>query len=72
MRMGSVPGDGAEERWRVFVAFWLLGGVTLVVIGIAMFAAVAHAHRVGGVLFLLGAISIGISLGVRRASQRSN
>jgi hypothetical membrane protein len=69
--MESRQGGDTDERWKVFIAFWLLGGVALVTIGIAMFADVAHAHRVGGVLVLLGIICLAVGLAVRRAGQRA-
>jgi hypothetical protein len=40
-------------------------------IGIAMFAVVAHSHRVAGLLMLAGIVSIVIGLTIRRAGQRA-
>jgi hypothetical protein len=65
-------GGGTDQRWQVFIAFWFLGAVALVAIGIAMFATVAHAHRVGGIIVLLGIICLTIGLVVRRAGQRAD
>jgi hypothetical protein len=61
-----------SERWQGFVAFWLLAGLALLVIGIGMFAAVHHGHRVGAVIALVGAVSLGIGLVVWRAGRRPN
>ena len=55
--------EGMEsDRWQGFVAFWLVGGIALLVIGIATFAAVHHAHRLGGVIALggIGCLVIGV------------
>jgi hypothetical protein len=59
-----------SDRWQLFVAFWLLGGLALLVIGIAVFAAVHHGHRVGAVIALVGVVSVAIGLVVRRAGRR--
>jgi hypothetical protein len=59
-----------SDRWQGFVAFWLIGGLALLVLGIAVFAAVHHAHRVGTVIALAGVVSLAIGLVVRRAGRR--
>jgi hypothetical protein len=59
-----------SERWQVFVAFWLLGGLALLVIGIAVFAAVRHGHRIGAVIALVGVVSLAIGFVVWRAGRR--
>ena len=65
------PRRGAQsDRWQSFVAFWLLGGLVLLAIGIEMFAAVRHGHRVGGLIALLGIVCLVIGLLVRRAARR--
>jgi hypothetical protein len=58
-----------RDRWQSFVAFWLLGGVALLVIGIATFAAVHNGHRVGAVIALLGIVCLAIGLVVWRAGR---
>jgi len=64
--------EGMEsDRWQGFVAFWLLGGLALLVIGIATFAAVRHAHRLGGVIVLVGIVCLAIGLLVLRAGRRA-
>jgi hypothetical protein len=65
------PDAGTDERWKLFIAFWLLGGATLVTIGIAMFAGVAHSHRLAALLIISGLISLAIGLFVRRAGSRA-
>jgi hypothetical protein len=61
-----------SDRWQGFIAFWLLGGLTLLVIGIAMFAAVRHGHRVGAVIVLIGIVCFAIGLLVWRAGRRQD
>ncbi len=61
-----------DEHWQVFIGFWLLAGLTLFIIGIAMFAAVAHSHRLGAILMLLGIVCIVIGLTVLRAARRAD
>jgi len=68
----SGGGGPQADRWQTFIAFWLLAGLTLLTVGIATFAAVRHAHRIGGVIVLLGIICLAIGLIVRRAGQRAN
>ena len=63
--------DGERPaNWRSFVAFWLLAGITLLALGIAMFATVRHAHRVGGVIAFLGLLCLAFSVILYRASLR--
>lgn len=57
------------ERWQTFIAFWLVGGLALLAIGIAVFAAVHHGHRLGGVLALLGVGCLAIGLAVWRIQR---
>lgn len=67
------PGDGARSvSWRSFVAFWLLAGITLLALGIAMYATVRHAHRVGGVIAFLGLLCVAFSLILHKASRRGD
>jgi len=64
--------EGVEsDRWQGFVAFWLVGGIALLVIGIATFAAVRHAHRLGGVIGLAGIVCLAIGLLVWRAGRQA-
>jgi uncharacterized membrane protein len=64
-------GGGAQpDRWLTFIAFWLLAGLTLLTVGIAMFAVVRHAHRVGAFIAFLGIICLAIGLLVRRGGRR--
>jgi uncharacterized membrane protein len=66
-------GLGERERpgnWQSFVAFWLLAGITLLALGIAMFATVRHGHRVGGVIAFLGLLCLTFALVLRRAGKR--
>jgi hypothetical protein len=64
--------EGLEsDRLQGFVAFWLVGGIALLVIGIATFAAVRHAHRLGGVIALAGIVCLAMGLLVWRAGRRS-
>jgi uncharacterized membrane protein len=65
----SRQGSASDEQWKVFTAFWLLAGVALLIIGIAMFAAVAHSHRVAAVLMLAGILSLAVGLTVRHAGR---
>jgi hypothetical protein len=59
-----------DERWQLFIGFWLLAGLALLTIGIAMFAAVAHSHRVAGLVMLLGVVCLAIGGGLLRAARR--
>jgi hypothetical protein len=59
-----------SNRWQLFLAFWLLAGVALLIIGIATFAAAHHGHRVGAVVALLGIACLAIGLVVHRAGRR--
>ena len=59
-----------SDRWRSFVAFWLIAGLTLLVTGIAMFVAVHHGHRVGGVIVLVGIVCFVIGFLVWRAGRQ--
>lgn len=59
-----------DERWQSFIAFWLVAGLALLALGIAVFVAVHDGHRVGGVLLLVGIICLAIGLSVRRAGRR--
>lgn len=59
-----------SDRWQGFVAFWLLGGLALLIIGIAMFAAVRHGHRVGGFIGLVGIVCFAIGLLVNGAGRK--
>jgi heme A synthase len=61
-------GPRAEQR-QSFIAFWLFAGASLLVIGIAMFAAVRHGHRVGALIAFLGVVCLGIGFLVRRAGR---
>jgi hypothetical protein len=61
--------SNVDDRWRSFIAFWLVAGLALVGLGVAVFAAVHNGHRVGGVLVLLGVVCLAIGLGVRRAGR---
>jgi hypothetical protein len=58
-----------DEQWQVFIGFWLIGGLALLVIGVAMFAAVAHSRRLAALLLLAGIACIAVGLTVRRAAQ---
>lgn len=58
-----------SDRWQAFVAFWFLGGVTLLAVGILMFVAVRHGHRVGAVIALVGIPCFAIGVLVRRAGR---
>jgi hypothetical protein len=58
-----------DDRWQSFMAFWLVAGLALVGLGIAVFAAVHNGHRVGGVLVLLGIVCLAIGFGLRRVSR---
>jgi membrane-bound ClpP family serine protease len=49
-----------------------VAGLALLVLGIAVFAAVHNGHRVGGVLALLGIVSLAIGLTLRRASRQAS
>lgn len=60
-----------SDRWRSFIAFWLVGGLALLVIGIWMFAAVRHGHRVGGFIGLVGIVSFAVGLLVWRAGRQA-
>jgi predicted lipid-binding transport protein (Tim44 family) len=60
------------EHWQAFVGFWLVAGLALLLIGIAMFAAVAHSHRVAALLILGGIVCLAIGFIVRRAAQRAD
>jgi uncharacterized membrane protein len=68
-RPATRQAESLDEHWQVFIGFWLLAGVTLLIIGIAMFATVQHSHRVAAILIFLGIISIVIGLVVRRAAH---
>jgi uncharacterized membrane protein len=57
------------ERWRTFIAFWLVGGLALLAIGIAVFAGVHHGRRLGGVLALLGVGCLAIGVTVWRIQR---
>jgi hypothetical protein len=59
-----------SDRWQGFVAFWLLGGTALLLIGIGTFVAVRHAHRLGGIIVLAGLVCVAIGLLVWRAGRR--
>jgi uncharacterized membrane protein len=61
-----------DQHWQIFIAFWLLAGLTLLGIGIATFVAVHNGHRVGGVLALVGIVCLAIGLAVRRAGRRAD
>lgn len=60
-----------SDRWRGFIAFWLVGGLALLVTGIWMFAAVRHGHRVGGLIGLAGIVCLAIGFLVLRAGHRA-
>ena len=57
------------ERWQTFTAFWLLAGLALLAIGITVFAAVHHGHRLGGVLVLLGVGCLALGVVVWRVQR---
>jgi len=61
---------GLDERWHVFVAFWFLAGLSLLTIGVGMWADVAHSHRVAALILLLGILCLAVGLIVRRAERR--
>jgi hypothetical protein len=61
-----------RERWQVFIAFWLLAGLALLTIGIAVFAALSHAHGLGASLLLSGVVCLAIGIVVRRAGHRAD
>lgn len=64
------PREGARPvDWQSFIAFWLLAGITLLALGVAMFVTVRHAHRVGGVVAFLGLVCLAAGLLLRRASR---
>ena len=67
------PSQGGPDdaHWQTFVGFWLLAGIALLVIGIAMFAGVAHSHRVAALVILAGIISLAIGFIFRRAAPRA-
>jgi heme/copper-type cytochrome/quinol oxidase subunit 4 len=59
-----------DERWQTFIAFWLLAGLTLLTVGIAVLAAVSHGHRIAAVLLLAGVICLAVGFTVWRAGRR--
>jgi hypothetical protein len=61
-----------DDRWRSFIAFWLVAGLALFGLGVSVFAASPNGHRVGGVLVLAGVVCLAIGLGVRRAGRRAS
>jgi ABC-type multidrug transport system permease subunit len=61
-----------SQSWQGFIAFWLFAGLVLLTLGIFMFAAVHHGHRVGALIALVGLACIGIGLFVRRAQRRGS
>jgi hypothetical protein len=61
-----------DDRWQSFIAFWLVAGLALLGLGVAVFAAVHRGHRVGGVLVLVGIVCLAIGLSVRRAGRRAS
>lgn len=60
-----------DDRWQVFLAFWLFAGVALLTIGIATFVAVRHSHRIGGFLAALGVGCLAIANLVRLGRRGS-
>jgi hypothetical protein len=61
-----------SQSWQSFIAFWLLAGLALVALGIFMFVAVHHGHRVGALIALIGLACIAIGLFIRRAQRRES
>lgn len=59
-----------SDRWQGFVAFWLVGGIALLAIGIVTFAAVRHGYRLGGVIALAGIVCLAIGFLLWRAGRR--
>jgi hypothetical protein len=60
-----------DERWQSYIAFWLLAGLALVGLGIAVFVAIHNGHRVGGVLVLVGIVCVAVGISLRRTSRRA-
>ncbi|HLX32116.1 MAG TPA: hypothetical protein VKR79_05030 [Gaiellaceae bacterium] len=52
------------------MAFWFLAGLSLLTIGVGMWADVAHSHRVAALILLLGILCLAVGLIVRRAERR--
>jgi len=61
-----------DDRRRRYSLFWLLAGLTFLVLGIAVFSADRHGHRIGGFLVLLAIACLAISLGVGYEGRRSD
>ena len=58
-----------DDRWQSFIAFWLVAGLALLGLGIVVFAAVRHGHRLAGVIVLAGIVSLAIGLSLRRVGR---
>ena len=61
-----------DDRWQSFIGFWLVAGVALLAIGIAVSVSVHNGRRVGGVIVLLGIVCLAIGFGLRRVGSRAS
>ena len=65
------PTTGHEtERWRTFLAFWIAAAIMFILLGVGVFVAAHHGHRIGFALLLLGLASLLIARIVRKAAPR--
>jgi hypothetical protein len=67
---GARKTAGLDDRWRTFVAFWFGAALTLFGLGLAMFVAIAHSHRIAFVLLILAAMCLTVGLLIRRAGRQ--
>lgn len=65
-RPGATP-----DQWQVFLAFWIVAGLTLLTIGVVMFAVARHAHRIGAAIALLGIACLAVA-NVLRLGRRAS
>jgi hypothetical protein len=74
MRADARTGKPArlDDRWVTFVAFWFLAALTLLVVGFAMFVAVAHSHRVASVLLVIAVLCLAVGFFLLRAGRRAS